>query len=201
MMCRTHIVIGIASGITAAAIAGPLTAEVWYSAVLGAAVGSILPDIDTRAGRRKSEVFWSGIAVAALTAVILVLDSMSGTGICDAVLARADDTLLQGGILLGLLLFGMKLSGHRSFSHSLAALLMLLISLKMVCPVLVPFFAVGFVSHLLLDMLNRKPVKLFYPFGRGFALRFCSADGKMNNVLFAVGCFWLLAATAYLTAI
>ncbi|MCC8103522.1 MAG: metal-dependent hydrolase [Clostridiales bacterium] len=45
----------------------------------------------------------------------------------------------------------------------------------------------GCLSHLLLDCLNKKPVRLLYPIKTGFCMRLCYADGAANKVLLWVG--------------
>ena len=49
------------------------------------------------------------------------------------------------------------------------------------------YFAVGFLSHLVLDVMNRKPEKLLWPWKKGFCLGLCSARGVVNRALLGVG--------------
>lgn len=43
------------------------------------------------------------------------------------------------------------------------------------------WFLVGYVAHILADMLNRKEVKILYPLQKGICLKICSADGIVNK--------------------
>ena len=54
-------------------------------------------------------------------------------------------------------------------------------------PDAVQYFAAGFLSHLVIDLLNRKRVHLFYPLGRGVCLNLCSSRGLVNRILFLSG--------------
>ena len=46
------------------------------------------------------------------------------------------------------------------------------------------WFAIGYVAHILADMLNKKEIKILYPIKKGIALRLCSADGNVDKFLF-----------------
>ena len=76
---------------------------------------------------------------------------------------------------------------HRSFMHSLVAGFMLNCCVNIVYPDAGPYFAVAFLSHLALDLLNYKRVKIFWPLKKGYSLRFCSADGWVNRLLLWLG--------------
>ena len=76
---------------------------------------------------------------------------------------------------------------HRSFMHSFAALALLTACVDIIYPDASAYFAVGFLSHLVLDVLNRKPEKLLWPWKKGFCLGLCSARGVVNRALLGVG--------------
>ena len=46
------------------------------------------------------------------------------------------------------------------------------------------WFAIGYVAHILADMLNKKEIKILYPIKKGISLRLCSADGNVDKFLF-----------------
>ena len=48
------------------------------------------------------------------------------------------------------------------------------------------YFFVAFLSHVLLDTLNHKSVRLFYPLKIGVKFNICKANGFVNNVLFII---------------
>ena len=47
-------------------------------------------------------------------------------------------------------------SEHRGFSHSLLAMSIEGISLGIILPTIIPSFIIAYISHLLLDVLNKK---------------------------------------------
>ncbi|MDE6729178.1 MAG: metal-dependent hydrolase, partial [Oscillospiraceae bacterium] len=72
----------------------------------------------------------------------------------------------------------------RSFMHSLLALATLDVSLALIYQPFVQYFTVGFLSHLAIDLLNKKKLKLLYPKKDGFSFRLCSSSGIVNRILF-----------------
>ena len=55
-------------------------------------------------------------------------------------------------------------------------------------------FAAAFASHVLLDMMNKRSVRLFYPAKKGLCLGWCYSDRMANKMFAACGTVWLIAA-------
>ena len=49
------------------------------------------------------------------------------------------------------------------------------------------YFAVGFLSHLAIDVFNKKKVRLLYPLKSGVAFEVFHAHGLANRILFILG--------------
>ena len=79
------------------------------------------------------------------------------------------------------------LSGHRTFTHSFASLLLFSLSFHLLLPAYSGFFIIGFASHLILDWLNYRGIMLFYPLRTRFSLKLCRSDGIVNRVLLITG--------------
>ena len=87
-------------------------------------------------------------------------------------------------------------SEHRKFSHSLLALILYAVSLCFLCfPLLIPF-VIGYISHILLDLMNKKPVLILWPSEKGFCLNWFYAGETANTVFLVFGCIGLVAAIA-----
>ena len=84
---------------------------------------------------------------------------------------------------LAVCIFGIT-KPHRSFMHSFTALFILTAIVDSIFHDAALPFAIGMLSHILLDLLNMKKVQLFYPFKKKFGLKLCSANGTVNMVLF-----------------
>lgn len=85
-------------------------------------------------------------------------------------------------------------SEHRGFSHSLLAMSIEGISLGIILPTIIPSFIIAYISHLLLDVLNKKPIKILFPSEREFCLNWFYASKTANNVFMVIGFIWLILA-------
>lgn len=81
--------------------------------------------------------------------------------------------------------FSLLGGGHRGWTHSLVGLVLFSTLLLFVFSIDIAMaFAAGYLSHLLLDMLNPAGVRIFWPFP--LSLRFCSIPSRSafwNSVL------------------
>jgi len=76
---------------------------------------------------------------------------------------------------------------HRSFMHSFLSLFMLTACIDVIYPDAAPYFAVAYASHLALDLLNYRRLRLIWPMKRGISLGFCSSQGLINHLLMSAG--------------
>ena len=76
---------------------------------------------------------------------------------------------------------------HRSFMHSIPALVSLTGCVEIIFPLAAPYFAIGFISHLTLDLCNRRDERLLYPLKWGLSFGVCSSKGLVNRILFSAG--------------
>ncbi len=89
-----------------------------------------------------------GISVAALSSLLPDIDSPHS---------------LIGRPLLPVSFVVEKIEGHRQFFHSLLAAAVFTMVVNNMFPAYYPFALAGYLSHLLLDMLNPEGVPLFWP--------------------------------------
>lgn len=188
MMSRTHLAVGVA---TALALTRPDTPQAWMLAVAGGAVCDIdLADSDRDRDARLGQVIPVGIAVACLLA-----DALFRLGVRQDILA-GDPVCLAGGAVLYLVLcwLGYR-SGHRTFTHSVTALALFSLAVWLVYPLLMPPFAAAFASHLVLDLLNKKGMRILYPLPISPSLGLCYAGGAVNKLLYRLGSIAALLLT------
>lgn len=189
MMSKTHIAVGVAASL---AILQSATLGEVFAAVIGGAVGGDICDIDCKPTDYVHDALYGRVIVSTIVSVMLLADYLTGAGLCASFVAHVGPGMALG--IVGLVLAGILgyMSKHRSFAHSILCLAWMTVSLWLVSPVLAPPFAIGFVSHVALDLLNKKKVQLLYPLKAGaFSLGLCRADGLANTVLASAG---LLAA-------
>jgi inner membrane protein len=187
-MSKTHIAVGIAASL---AITAPASAPAIACAVTGGALGGVLPDVDTlrhdvRHDARNGQVITVAILVASIIA-----DIIWGWGIWSDIYA-ASPQAIAGLVIFVIAWVASFFSAHRSFSHSILGLGVFALSVWLAAPMLLGSFAIGFASHLLLDVLNKKPVQLLFPVGRGVCLVWCYANRTANTVLLILGLVYIV---------
>ncbi len=194
MMCRTHFVIGTAAAIVATQ---PRDLRGYLTAVLGGAVGSLVSDLDQPSSRVALDMAKNRLTILITLAAAVLADQLFGTGIWESILKLAAAPAFLGGMLFAVLCLGMPLSAHRGFSHSFLCLGMMTGAVYLVSTPLAQAFFWGFLSHLALDLLNKRGMKLFYPWKKGFCLGLCYADGRAADFLTNAG---LVSIALYLVA-
>lgn len=193
MMSRTHIAVGVAAAL---ACARPETLAEGAATVMLGAAGAKLSDIDMLWNKRPRDVGVSLLTAALAVVCLLVLDALMGTGVFLRILSWLGADWRIGAAMLAALCIPGYFAEHRSFTHSLLAMTLFSVAVYLILPAHATAFIVGYGTHLLLDLLNRKPLRLMYPFRRSWCLGLCSADGVVNGLLMWLG----LAAIAGMTA-
>jgi inner membrane protein len=184
MMSKTHIAVGIAASL---AVLQPQTVSACIPVVLGGAVGGLLSDVDVRANAHSRDASQGRAIDAVLAVVLLVADWATKGELTSYSLAHLGSQQVAGVLaFLGLSVAG-ALSAHRSFKHSLLGLVLFTGALWLVCAPIIPAFVVGFISHVVLNVLNKTPVRILFPVRRGFCLGLCRADGAANEALLVAG--------------
>ena len=184
MMSKTHIATGIAASLV---ILQPTTLGGLFAAVIGGAVGGDVCDIDCKPTDYVRDALHGRVIVSTIVSVMLLADYLSGAGLCASVASNVGPGMALG--IISLITAGILgyISKHRSFAHSILGLVWMTASMWLVCPMLAPSFAIGFVSHIALDLLNKKKIQLLYPLRLGaLSLGLCRADGLANRVLMCV---------------
>ncbi len=153
-----------------------------------AAIGSVVSDVDASASRSKNDLAKVSAVTFLSIAGVLAVDHFAGTDIASRFSSSTSLVRLFTGFLifLGVCIFGEHLP-HRSFMHSIAGTAAVTVSFSLILPSAAPYMAVSMLSHIIIDMLNKKKIQLFYPLPKpriGFGI--CSADGSINNLLFYV---------------
>ncbi len=190
MMGKTHLAVGLAASL---AVTAPDTLPDCLTAVIGGCVGGVLADCDILDNDHKLASFSVQFVAAGVTALALVLDGVLNLGIVRAMMER------QAAVTAGMIAFAVLwllgvFSGHRTFTHSVTALLLYTFAAYVIHPPLTVGFAAAYLSHLLIDLLNRKNLPLLYPLKSGICFKLFYADGLANRLFFLAG----TVASAYL---
>lgn len=184
MLGKTHFSVGMAAGI---AICRPQTMPMLIAGAGLAAFGGTICDIDVETSDAHEQVDRMLVVAVIMVAAVVVMDFIFRVGIYHRLMGNSNIARVIIGSLAFLVIcaFG-KEQPHRSFMHSFLALAMLSICVYIIFPDMTPYFMVGFMSHMFIDVFNRKREKFFWPVGKGFCLHWCSANGIVNKILFYV---------------
>ena len=191
MLGKAHLTIGMAAAWT---LAMPESVPAALPVIAGAAAGSLICDIDCDSPRERRDASRQRILAAVITAAALIFDGVTGAGMIKSAMESGNYLWCAGVAGLVLTLAFANVSSHRGFSHSLTAMAVETVFLYLLFPQAAPWFAAAFASHILLDITNKKRLRLFYPAKRGISLGLFYADRTANRVCEAAGTLWLIAA-------
>ena len=184
MMSKTHLTIGMASSL---AVFSPETAPACCLAIIGGALGGVTSDIDIVKHDYKHDALLGQIYALFITIVVLICDCFFDLGVCSSIINGNKKMELAGVIIfLGLYIAG-YVSKHRTFTHSLLAMILFSIAISCICIDLGPYYLIGFFSHLVLDSLNKKEISILWPKKKGICFKCCNAMSGANTALMYIG--------------
>ena len=181
MLKKTHIATGCAVTL---AVFQPHNYSDMLLSLLTGMIGSEIADIDSATSKSHKDA--DIICTTAITSILAILfvDAKLNTGIIKQIVNNNSYFQMLVGcfLFLGICMYG-KEKPHRTFMHSLVGLIALTGSMWIAFSSLAKYFCVGYVSHIALDVLNKKNLQLFYPIKRGFCLNVCKSNGKTNAII------------------
>jgi inner membrane protein len=190
MLAKAHVTIGMAAAFT---VAQPQTIPEALPVIVGASLGCLICDIDCDIAAEKTDSSHWRIVMAAIAVAALIEDHLLDAGMWQSLADRGSYLWFAGLVGFVLTCTFAGISSHRGFSHSLLALALETISVWLVFPMAAMPFAIAFASHLILDVMNKRPVRLLYPAKKGVSLKWFYADRLANKFFAVVGSIWLIA--------
>lgn len=184
MQGKTHLAVGVAA---AAAVLQPSTASGCLAALLCGAVGGVLCDVDTLRKEGKNDSIMVQLSAAAIAACVLAADYFMKLGLCASVLSLDRQRLFFAFSVFAALWIVGFFSNHRGFTHSIACGAMFSFAVHRLCPTLAVPFAAAYASHIAIDLLNRKGLRLLWPLKGGVRLGWCYSDRTADTLLFQLG--------------
>lgn len=185
MTGKTHISIGVMSALV---IGQPTTEKevILYAGM--AAVGAVICDVDVSKSDSRNKLNHIVLYLVVASAVLIFAESQFHIGIISYV--KQNQTLYQSCIgivsLIFICLFGVT-TPHRSFMHSVLGMFLVGVATYYAYPIAVNPMLIAMASHIIIDFLNHKKVRIFYPLQIGIRLGICKSDGKVNDALFLLG--------------
>ncbi len=183
MLGKTHITLGIASSLI---LTQPETVSGVIGAMVGGALGGWIVDVDCKKTDADQEKIFDSIIDGLFIGALIMVDCLLDNGICQYILSNWGFQIW--GALIGfivLLLIGFNTT-HRTFTHSLFAMLLFGITMYFFCRPIAISFVIGYTSHLVADLFNKKGIQILYPVKSRICLNLCLSNGTANKVLFWV---------------
>ena len=185
MLGKTHMAVGVAALLL---LLQPHTLPELILGAGTAAVGSVISDIDcgtSESSRRADQIIF---VLETIVIGIVVVEAHWHLGLYQRLMSNSSVSriVLACAAFLAICAYGKK-TPHRSFFHSFLAGGLLMSSVGVFLPILVPYFGIAFASHLVLDFLNHKGEQLLYPYRKRFSLGICSASGLVNRLVLFCG--------------
>jgi len=163
-----------------------------------AVIGSLVSDIDvdtSKANKAVNKIIW---IIGSVGIASLILDYFLKLKIYETILNNADIMRVIVSIsLFGIVLMFAKMTPHRSFSHSIVGILAFYIPVSLIFEKASLYFLVGIISHIVIDLFNKKKIQIFYPFKYGVCFKLCKANGTVNKVLFYVSAIYISIDIAF----
>ncbi|RKD30050.1 metal-dependent hydrolase [Thermohalobacter berrensis] len=178
MKGKTHMMLGVASGIT---VALNFSADNAGILVGSAIIGSIIPDID-----HPRSTFNQKVLLIKNKIYKAIIYSIIGIIFLHFFIETNEKSL---GIL-GTALILTGVSNHRGFTHSLLGIFLYSTVIKMLATKYnindaYLGFVIGYMSHLIADYFTRGGIRIFYPFGKAISSPLkIKAGGKFEELLF-----------------
>jgi inner membrane protein len=198
MMSRTHLAMGMASSLaTSFFVMQPENLSDNLIVLSGGALGGVLADVDTVKNDYKCDALIGQLLGFSIFISVTVLDYIMELGVCDYVINKNRIPSIIAGIAFIVLYTIGFASNHRTFTHSLLAMILFSGCFSLTLPRLGCSILIGYASHMLLDLLNKKDVPLLYPLKKGICFKLCYAGKTANTIFMIIGFMATLVLFGY----
>lgn len=193
---KAHTALGVGVALGACELTGLIATSADIDKVIVCAVASAaaatLPDIDVGAAKKVYRYSIYGL-LATLVATVLFVFLRHGK------LSSMPLSMIGLILVCGLCIFG-KQQPHRGFTHSILAIVLFAIGIIFVTMnmprayrmVIRVSFIFSYVSHIVIDLLNKKGEQLLYPLPERYCFKVCSAKGIGNEMTAISGAFLII---------
>lgn len=150
-------------------------------------VGALMPDIDIKTSKINS----FGRTVLAYILVILIIAGFviyKGNihfNLSDLKTNYKPSVNMEYGAIaiIACIVFS-KFTKHRSFSHSILGLVLFYIGVRMIIgEEMSLYFGVGFISHIVSDLITNNGVELIYPAKKRISLKLVKSGSKLDYII------------------
>lgn len=187
MTRKTHIAVGIAAASGISLVFHPMQTNdigTFFLSLGIAGVSAILPDIDN-SNKCKIKVFFKNLFIflsIIISAILIYGHLTQSLNLILSALLNSQKALAFLGFIT--VCFIGYISPHRTFTHWLIGAIAFTFPLYFVLgKQLTYYFFIGFLSHQIVDMLNKRKIMWLFPFKFDFSLYMCNANSIANDVV------------------
>lgn len=192
MLGKTHLAVGMAAAVAVSGANSPAQCAV---ALAGGALGGVFADVDRLKNDKGHDALRGQLCSLLLLAAAAAASALLNWGFFEYARTHTSSMALGLAGLLALWSVGV-FQPHRGFTHSIAALMLFTLCSAQIYPAAANAFCAGYASHLLLDLLNKNRLRLFWPLKKTVCLGVFRSDRAANKLFMWLG----LAATVLVTA-
>lgn len=197
MTGKTHMAVGLAA--SSLLLQHPKN-RMEFGVFLGfAVIGSLMPDVDQKQSTLGHVI---NVVMISLLAGLIALkfigflpqytefiqsnSFLNGVfqAVTEDILALSNAFTIIGSILIIISVIAARGTGHRHFAHSFLGLMSFSLGIFLLFGwwLLKPFL-IGYISHMLIDLLNHKDEKLFFPLKFGVSFKLVRTGGEFDHTL------------------
>lgn len=180
---KTHIACG---NLISLSVVQPKTVSGLLITIGVSTLGSLLPDVDLKDS--TTDKLFDRLTTSLITIIIMsvIINYFFNINLYNTI--KEYNSIFNYIICITIFIImsylGSK-TNHRSFTHSILGLFIYTIILAYSFnSTIVLIYFISHLSHIILDILNKKGVSLLYPFKFKFSLKLCESKGIVNKVLF-----------------
>lgn len=186
MTGKTHMAIGVAASAAVLSTVHPTPQKFIIGFTLGI-VGGLMPDIDIRTSKINSfgRTILAYILVILIIAGFVIYKGNIQFNLSEFKLNYRPSASMEYGavVVIACIVFS-KFTKHRSFSHSILGLILFYIGFRMLIgEEMSLYFGVGFISHILSDLITNNGVELIYPAKKKISLKLVRSGSKLDYII------------------
>jgi len=189
MNSQTHMCVGAAASL---ALLQPIGVGATLATIAGGFLGGWISDIDVHRKTKASDYLPTSDVFLPLV-VAIILDYAFHFGFCDYVISHVRPINLAGLLaFVALAIIGSR-TGHRTFMHSLLAVILFSLALFAALPPVAPAFAIGMLFHVFLDLTNNLGIRLLFPLRFKLCFSWFSPNGIADRVIYHIALVVMIA--------
>ena len=179
MIGKTHMAVGV---LTTLFITQPESPKEFLICLGISSMGSVLCDIDVSTSGSRNVLNKTLLVIGISVAILFFAEFKWGISLSEGI--QSIFRIIMGlAFFLGICIYGIN-TPHRSFMHSFLAIALITIATYIILPEGAVYMIISMMSHIILDMFNKKKVQILYPINKGISLNVCKANGIANSMIF-----------------